>query len=72
MADNDEKLQEADQLLRMAQGFMSDADFREEVETKITRYLQSVSASLIALGLQNQVTIDLLKKQGQYGDLPEA
>ena len=72
MADTDERLERANQLLRNAQGFMSDAEFREDAEVKQVRYLQAISAAMVSLALQNQVILDVLKKQGEYGDLAEA
>jgi hypothetical protein len=72
MADTDETLEQATELLHRAQGFMSDAEFREDVDTKQTRYLQSISASLIAVCLQNGVIIDMLTRSGEGGDLSDA
>ena len=67
MAETDEMLQRAEELVRIAEGFMSDAEFREEHEMRQIRYLQAMCNGLIALSIQNQVMIDLLQKQGRYG-----
>lgn len=72
MVDIDETLEQATALLRRAQGFMSDAEFREDVETKQTRYLQAISAAAITACLQNEVIIDLLTRKGEGGDLSDA
>ena len=71
MADADERMEQITELLRKAEGFMTDAEFREEMETKQIRYLQAISHALLSLALQNQVIIDLLRSQSEYGDLPE-
>ena len=72
MADSEQILEEATSQLERAQGFMSDAEFREDVETKQTRYLQAICAAMISGCLQNQAIIELLKRQGEGGDLSDA
>ena len=69
MAEMDEKLERAKELMERAQGFLSDAEFREEHETKQIRYLQAMSNSLVVLYLQNELIVDLLKKQQEYDAL---
>ena len=71
MADTDARLEEVVARTRRAEGFMSDAEFREEVESKVVRYLQALSETMIAVIRQNEVIIDLLKAQGEFGDLSD-
>ena len=64
MAETDERLQRAKELIDIVEGYISDAEFREEHETQLIRYMQAVSNALVAVSLQNLVIIDLLKQQG--------
>ncbi len=50
-------------MLERAEGFLSDAEFREDQESKVVRYFQAISMALLALAAQNEVIIDLLKQQ---------
>lgn len=63
MADTDERLTKAQQRVDIAEGFMTDAEFREEHETRLIRYLQATCNALLAMYLQNQVIIEMMKKQ---------
>jgi len=63
MADIDERLIKAQQRADIAEGFMTDAEFREEHEARQIRYLQATCSALLAIFIQNQVIIDLLKKE---------
>jgi hypothetical protein len=69
MAENVDKSQQVADLMRRAEGFMTDAEFRDETEMKQIRYLQAMSHALIAIGLQNEMIIELLKSQAEYSDL---
>lgn len=69
MADTDERLTKAQQRVDIAEGYMTDAEFREEHETRLIRYLQATVNALLALYLQNQVIIDMMAKQ-QDADTP--
>ena len=46
-----------------AEGFLSDAEFRDEMDMKYLRYYQATSHFLFAQYLQNQVIIELLARQ---------
>jgi hypothetical protein len=63
MADNEERLARIRELSDLAEGFMSDAEFREEVDTKVVRYLQAVTQQLFVLKLQNEILIEALTEQ---------
>ena len=63
MAAEDDRLEQARRRIEAAEGYVSDAEFREEHESRLIRYLQATSNALIAVHLQNQVIIDLLKEQ---------
>ncbi len=65
MADIDETLQEVNGFVERARGFISDAEFREEVETKQIRYMQATSDLLLAVTFQNGLIIELLKAQSE-------
>lgn len=67
MAETDERLQQIVELVERAEGYMSDAEFREDFETQQLRYLQAMSNVLLAISFQNQLIMDLLKAQGEYG-----
>lgn len=67
MAETDERMQQIVELVERAEGYMSDAEFREEFETQQLRYLQAMSNVLLAISFQNQLIMDLLKAQGEYG-----
>ena len=71
MADTDERLARAQQRIDIAEGFMTDAEFREEHETRLIRYLQSTCNCLLAIYAQNQAIIEMMKKQ-QDADGPGA
>jgi len=63
MADHEEQLARAQELVDVAEGYMSDAEFREEHETRLIRYLQATCNALLAIYAQNQVMLDLMGKQ---------
>jgi hypothetical protein len=63
MADNQELTQQAQQRIDLAEGYMADAEFREEHETRLIRYLQAAANIQLALYAQNKVIIDLMTKQ---------
>ncbi len=60
MAETDERLAQADEHMERARGFISDAEFRDEIDTRTVRYLQAIAYSQVALYLQNQVLIEKL------------
>jgi hypothetical protein len=63
MADSEERLAKAQEHVDLAEGYMTDAEFREEYETRFLRYLQATCNALLALYLQNQTIIELMSKQ---------
>ena len=63
MPDHEEQLATAQEHFDLAEGYMSDAEFREEYYTRVLRYHQAACNVLVALYLQNQVIIDLMGKQ---------
>lgn len=63
MADNEERLARIVEMTDIAEGFISDAEFREEVDTKVVRYLQAVTQQLMVLKLQNEMLIEALTEQ---------
>ena len=71
MADTDERLTRAQQRIDIAEGFMTDAEFREEHETRLIRYLQATCNCLLGIYAQNQVIIDMMKQQ-QDANTPAA
>ncbi len=68
MAEIDDILQEVTELRDRAQGYISDAEFREEYETRQLRYLQATSNALVAIVLQNSLLIDMMRKQQENLD----
>jgi hypothetical protein len=58
-----ERLTEIHQLMENAEGYFTDAEFREDPETKRVRYFQSMSSSLRAITQQNAILIDLMARQ---------
>ncbi|MFW6118798.1 MAG: hypothetical protein ACOC7S_00525 [Planctomycetota bacterium] len=69
MPEEDERLSDATQRVENALGFMSDAEFREEHETRQIRYLQAMSNTLVAIYLQNQVMLEMLQEQQRLESL---
>ena len=65
MAETEEKLQQAQDFIHRAEGFMSDAEFREDTEMKIVRYLQAATAALTGIFYQNQVIAAMLMQRGE-------
>jgi hypothetical protein len=63
MADHEEKLARIREMTDIAEGYISDAEFREEVDTKVVRYLQAISQALLVLKMQNDVIIEALSEQ---------
>ncbi len=63
MADYEEQLNTAQEHANLAEGYMSDAEFREEHDTRLIRYLQANSNLLLSIYLQNQVMIQMMAKQ---------
>jgi len=72
MAETDERLTAIKDLIARAEGYLSDAEFREDQESRVTRYFQAMNSSLLALTAQNQLIIELLSKQQSYGGPPGA
>ena len=69
MAKTDEGLQQARALAEMAEGYLSDAEFREDFEARQVRYFQAISSLLLAITKQNDIVIALLKEQTESGGL---
>jgi hypothetical protein len=63
MPDIDETLKRANSLIELSEGFMSDAEFREEMDIKSIRYLQAMANQLMAIKLQNDVIISYFRKE---------
>jgi len=59
-----EQLEEIVSLIENAEGFVTDADFREETDTKVLRYLQAACSALLAQCKQNQIIMSLLNPEG--------
>ncbi len=51
------------ELADRAEGFLTDAEFRDEMEMKYLRYYQSTAHYLQAQYLQNEIIIELLARQ---------
>ena len=62
MAETDERLTELQELVARAEGYLSDAEFREDFEMRQVRYMQAMATLLLALQRQNELVIELLKK----------
>ena len=62
MAETDEKLTELQELVDRAEGYLNDAEFREDLEMRQVRYSQAMSILLLAIERQNEIVIELLKK----------
>jgi hypothetical protein len=63
MAQEDERLNAASERVERAEGFISDAEFREEYEVRTVRYLQAIANTMVALYQQNQVILERLDRQ---------
>jgi hypothetical protein len=70
MAETDERLTRIADLIARAEGYLSDAEFREDQESRTTRYFQAMNSTLLAVAAQNQLIIELLTKQQSYGGPP--
>ena len=62
MAETDEGMTETQELADRAEGYLNDAEFREDFEMRQIRYLQAMTILLLALQKQNELMIELLKK----------
>ena len=62
MAETDEKLTELQELVDRAEGYLNDAEFREDFEMRQVRYFQAMAILLLAIERQNEIVIELLKK----------
>jgi hypothetical protein len=62
MAKREEILAHVTELVENAEGYMTDAEFREEMDVKNSRYYQATSHLLWALTEQNRVIIRLLRE----------
>ncbi len=63
MADYEELAAETTERLDRAEGYMLDAEFREEFETRQIRYLQAMCELQVLVVKQNAAILDLLGKQ---------
>ena len=63
MADNEELTAETVERTDKAEGYMLDAEFREEFETRQIRYLQALCELQFVTVKQNAALIELLTKQ---------
>ncbi|NLW51642.1 MAG: hypothetical protein GXY85_12495 [Candidatus Brocadiaceae bacterium] len=62
MADTDARQNELAELIEKAEGYLSDAEFREDMEMRQVRYLQAMTTLLLANARQNEAMIELLRK----------
>ena len=62
MAKREEILEHVAELMDNAEGYITDAEFREEMDVKNSRYYQAQSMLLWALAEQNKVIIRLLRE----------
>ncbi len=69
MATAEELLERAHEHAESAEGFLSDAEFREDPEIQQIRYLQVVSHATLAVYLQNQVLLEAIREQGGLSGL---
>jgi len=71
MAVTKEQMDEIVGLIENAEGFTTDAEFREELDSKVIRYLQSICSALRAQCAQNKIIIELLARQLGEDALPQ-
>ena len=69
MADIDPRPANIKAMVERAEGLLTDAEFREDQESKVIRYYQAIVTALLALAAQNEMIIELLSKQQAYGSL---
>jgi len=69
MAEPDERLGRIRDLVNRAEGFISDAEFRDDYETRTIRYQQAMADTLLAIQLQNEIVIELLTQQAELDRL---
>jgi hypothetical protein len=69
MTEADERAERITQLIERAGGYLTDAEFRDEIEMRFQRYLQAMADLLVAISMQNQVMIELLTRQQAYDSL---
>ncbi len=69
MAETDERAAQADEMVELAEGYMADAEFREDYDVRQLRYLQATCQLLLAISVQNRIMIDLLAAQRELGTL---
>ncbi len=67
MAEDDERTAQIVELVDSAEGFISDAEFREDYEARQLRYLQAMSNLLRAIILQNRQLMELLQSRAEPG-----
>ena len=69
MADDDERTTRITELTERAEGYFNDAEFREDRDLQLVRYLQATASTLFAIAIQNEMIIELLTKQQGYDAL---
>lgn len=69
MAEDDERRTRITELVERAEGYISDAEFREEQEIRMVRYLQAVASTMLAVCIQNDMVIELLRQQQELDRL---
>jgi hypothetical protein len=62
MADTDQRMTELQELMERAEGYLNDAEFREDFEMRQVRYLQAMTSLLLTIAKQNELVIELLKR----------
>ena len=62
MAETDENVTGLRELVERAEGYLNDAEFREDFEMRQVRYFQAMAILLLAIERQNEIVIELLKK----------
>jgi len=66
VAEDKDKAAQAAENVRLAEGFISDAEFREDLTLRELRYLQALCHLNIALYRQNEIIIGLLSRGEGY------
>ena len=63
MAEGETPVERMRELMDNAEGFFTDAQFRDETDMKQLRYSQAITSALLAMTMQNEIIIKLLKRQ---------
>ncbi len=63
MAEPDERSAQVNELMENAEGYISDAEFRDDLDMRQLRYMQATCALLRATAIQNQMILEMLREQ---------